>query len=530
MAKKTLEEIFGVNPAGSATSVSGLPSPQEIQQSPREGAFLERTVSNIPSSGKKFVGDIFNAVTNPIETVKSLGKVALGGVQKAVPGEQKSEEDFENVVRFFQERYGGKDAIIKTIEEDPVGFVADLAGLFTGTGAVAKGAGLTKASQTLSRAASAIEPLGVATKATGAVARPIAKGAGLFGREALGITTGAGGEVIESAFKAAAGTSRPEFKAALRGTITQDNILTSTREALNTLKDQRSATYQSQLKKIKGLDKKLDFSAVNNAVDDALAKWNIKLGKGGKLDFSGSKIADAGEQKRIATVIREVKNWKDKTPLGLDTLKQRLDDFYTPSGQGLALTQSIRNSVKNTLVKNVKGYAEMTSEYSKASDMIDEIQRTLSLTGKATPDATIKKLISAIKTDVGFKKALVQKLDDLTDADVGAQLAGTSLSQQVPSGLIGRSIIAGAGAKALGFLGGSGGLGWLIPLAGSSPRLVGEFLNALGFGVQKTNQVINALKDKGLFDPSVRVGATQAGRLDRETQAKRKTLQEIFSP
>ena len=69
--------------------------------------------------------------------------MALGGVQKLIPGEQGSEQYADAMGQFVKDRFGGVENIKKTIAEDPVGLLGDVAGLLTGGGmAAAKGAGL----------------------------------------------------------------------------------------------------------------------------------------------------------------------------------------------------------------------------------------------------------------------------------------------------------------------------------------------------------------------------------------------------
>src|SRR5436190_4642689 len=54
-------------------------------------------------------------------------KVAAGGVEKLIPGEQEHEPYANAVGQFFADRYGSMEAFKKTLAEDPVGFAADLA-------------------------------------------------------------------------------------------------------------------------------------------------------------------------------------------------------------------------------------------------------------------------------------------------------------------------------------------------------------------------------------------------------------------
>lgn len=93
-------------------------------------------------------------------TLANLGKIAVGGAEKLIPGEQGQEKNFDALVDVFKNRYGSLDSATKTAVEDPFGFGADVATLFTG-GAAAFGKGAL--------ASNVISKVGAATKATQAV-------------------------------------------------------------------------------------------------------------------------------------------------------------------------------------------------------------------------------------------------------------------------------------------------------------------------------------------------------------------------
>lgn len=133
----------------------------------------EFTASNIarnifPSAGR-LIGDIATAVAHPIQTVKALGKTAVGAVEKAIPGEQPQEEAFDAVIDFYRQRYGSLENLQRTIVEDPVGFLADAS---LATGIVGKAARVPA----ITRAATAIDPLAQITRGVGKVAEVATEG------------------------------------------------------------------------------------------------------------------------------------------------------------------------------------------------------------------------------------------------------------------------------------------------------------------------------------------------------------------
>jgi len=474
-----------------------------------------QTLKNIPGSAGRLVKDISQAVLHPIRTAKSLKDVAQGAVSLLIPGEQPNEDKARAVGQFFKDRYGGIENVQKTVQEDPVGFLADISAFLTGGGLAIRGAGaagkistISKVGQTIQKVGLATEPLNVLAKGTSIVTRPITKPLGVLARESLGISTGQGGQIIREAFL----NPTPEFRQSLRGQTTVDNILTTAREGLDIIKEQRGAAYRTSLAKIKGANKSIDVNKFQLFVDKKLNQFNISVGKDGVLDFSKSVIADTAEQGRIGEVIQAVKTWDDNTALGLDTLKQRLSDFYTTSGKGRALTNSINSELTSILNKSVKGYKKMTADYQNASTLIKEIEGTLSLGKNARADTTIRKLISAMKQDSELKRALVDQIDALTDKNITSQLAGTALSAGVPSGLIGRGIFAGVLSAPL--LGVSPTI--LFGLFLSSPRIVGEFLNALGMSNKAIQSFLEFVKSP--IGREILQVQFQAGRIKEVTE------------
>src|SRR3990167_9309402 len=125
----------------------------------------KQIVGNIPSSGARVVSDIAKAGAgffdprqiagvereggefsrNPlVATGQALGSLLLGGLSKAgvIPEEPQTKARFEAITQFFKERYGSKEALEKTITEDPAGFAMDVSAVIGGGGAVLKGAGM----------------------------------------------------------------------------------------------------------------------------------------------------------------------------------------------------------------------------------------------------------------------------------------------------------------------------------------------------------------------------------------------------
>lgn len=128
---------------------------------------------NIPSSAWETAKNMVEPIFHPIETGKSIGKLAAGAAQKVYPGEQEYEANFDAVVDFFKKRYGSIDKLKKTIAEDPVGISTDIASLFTGAGAAVRGVGAVGKLSKVSAVGKAVQDLGGAMEPLN-VARKIA--------------------------------------------------------------------------------------------------------------------------------------------------------------------------------------------------------------------------------------------------------------------------------------------------------------------------------------------------------------------
>lgn len=121
-------------------------------------------ISNVPGSAINVVDDMVTAVANPIDTAKTIGGSVVGGLQK-IPGVRSATEDLvgdqtkyaDAIADFYSDRYGSTDQFLQSLEQDPVGVLADAATIFT------LGAGLPgKVGQMSGKIGSALDPTNVA--------------------------------------------------------------------------------------------------------------------------------------------------------------------------------------------------------------------------------------------------------------------------------------------------------------------------------------------------------------------------------
>jgi ribosomal protein S17E len=331
----------------------------------------------------------------------------------------------------------------------------------------------------------------MAGSAAGPAIGKIAEYGGKVVKPILGKLSGVGTGAIEESIKSGVKTStelnpissKSAFDKALRGDISKEEIVSHARDALTSLKEQRSSAYQSQLDQIAKNTKDIDINPLVKNASDLMKRYNIKVNIDGTLDTSRIAMGKSG-RKDIEDVLETVMKWGkqpgDRTAKGLDVLKRQLDDFYSDSSQARSFVASLRNSVKDTIVKEVPEYGKMTAKYAEATKLIKDIESDLMLrkegmTGRVTADKTLRRLMSAMRENFEMRKELVGILGNKGSQDLAGEIAGYTMNTFVPRGLSGSGpALAGQAAYVM-----YNPKFWPV-LAASSPRVQGEFLRMFG--------------------------------------------------
>lgn len=113
-------------------------------------------LANLPSSAGKFVGNLYEAVTSPVQTVKGILDLGAGALQNVLPKDvvafvnqfdanpeaaQRAVQVANAVGGEYKNRYGSIEGLKNTLATDPVGAASDLSTLFSGGAAAIKGYG-----------------------------------------------------------------------------------------------------------------------------------------------------------------------------------------------------------------------------------------------------------------------------------------------------------------------------------------------------------------------------------------------------
>lgn len=300
----------------------GIPSVSDVagsEQTQPQGFSVAETISNIPSSALQLGKDIVEPILSPIETAKSLGKLGTGALFKANEALDELTPDAldfmseplfgdsvlgsenapaaEAVGAFIDERYGSLDAFKNTVQQDPVGVLADAAAIFAGGSTLLPKTGKAgRIGAAVEGVGKAVDPLNIATSSVKALAK-----SGRIIPEALPA------KLLESAVKFRPGVKNAEranmistsLKQGIMPTVDGLNKITEKIGVLNTRLDKiiDGATTRgveipkgvifSELKKVRG---KLGGVKVDAAADlriiDQVAKnlnENLKGLKKGKV-------------------------------------------------------------------------------------------------------------------------------------------------------------------------------------------------------------------------------------------------------
>jgi len=505
---------FGTPKTTGATGKWGAGATGVIDLPKKWSAVGADAISNVPSSAANFAGGIVDALSSPVQTAKGLFDVAAGGLYNAMPesvtnfadrfdpnlpATQRSSEAASVVGNMYKNRYGGLENIKQTISTDPVGVAADLSTVLTGGAMLAPKA--STAATMLKKGAELTNPvnaLKLPIKAATGIAKPI-----------LGLTTGVGTENLSTAYKAGK-EGKKAFWNNLNDDVPRTKLLDDAKQALANMRSQRSFAYQSNIGKSTSNTTPLSFKDIDNAQSSVDSTLYVKS------PTTGNRMPKIGnaEMKPIQEAYTEIDNWRNDPGLhtveGLDALKQRLDAIYPESpmmSQAQRVITNLRNSVKDTIVKQSPEYADTMKAYETALDVEKEITKALSLGDKASQDTALRKLQSLgrnnVNTSWGHRLDLGKILEDQGGVDLMPAISGQAMNSWV-----GRGLPSQAGSLAT--------LGSSIL---SNPMLLGllpfQSPKAMGASLYGAGTASRGMSNMGITPESTALGLLSAYELDK---------------
>jgi len=451
----------------------GQPStPQGLQPrdfpSPFPGLSMGRAtdiIRNVPASAGRAVTDFAHAVAHPIETAKSLYEAGPSGIAQV-----------------YVDKYGGIENLKKSVTEDPIGTLMDMSTFLSGGGAAA--ARLPGMAGRIGEAASvagrATDPLLGAAK----VARQGAK----LGTEIIGgIGTHAGGEPLAIAYRAgrSGGDKSADVLGHMRAQAPAQEVVEEARKAIGQMKTERGQAYNDHMSKL-GLTNKIKSW---DKIDDALVRISQMK------TFHGVPMSPA-MQKVTEQVGQEVATWRNLDPgtfhtiEGLDAFKKRIwETVVEPTKYGTAERKAAMDAysaIRQSIIDTEPRYAPIMKAYEKASDIINQMEKTLSLNPNASIDTSLRKLQAVLRNNVntsyGYRRELADFLVRAGAPNLMEKLAGQALQPILPRGL-------GRLGAMLGFEMGPGF--WKAAAAAPfmSPRAMGELYHGAGQAAAQLNKL-----------------------------------------
>ena len=447
-----------------------------------------KMLGNAPGSFyKNTIGGLVEALSSPVQTARGIADVAAGGFYNAMPAavqrginaieinpaaQQRAIQTANVVGQELVKPYSSTQGFKQTVQEDPFRILGDVSMLAGGAGAGLKagsiGAKTAQAGNILTKASDVLNPVSQATYAAG----KLGQGAEMVGKGYLAAKSGVGTEPINQAIKAGA-EGNQTFLENMRDKVPSLQVLDDAKANLAQMNKDKQDAYRSGMVNIKNDKTVLDFTGIDNALKNAES-----------MAYYKGKIKDPTAADVLQNMKAEVENWKNSnpaeyhTPEAMDALKQTLWQYFGKLGKeektAYAAGKQVYDSVKSEIGKQAPTYAQVMKGYSESSDLINEIERTLSLGDKASADTAMRKLQSLMRNNVntnyGQRLSLAQELSNAGGKDLMPALAGQAMNSWTPRGLQSVSNVPtaylayGAGGPALA----------AADVLSSSPRVVGE--------------------------------------------------------
>ena len=386
------------------------------------------SVKNIPSSAStnisRTASGLFDVLKSPIQAAKGIGKTALGGLQKLVPGEQEEEALFDQAFKaIVTDRYGSPEKWANTVKTDPVGYAMDLADVIMlvggGTKSIAKfsdNAKLLGIGEDIIEAGKRIDPITIASRGATKIGGKIADkfeftpiGEGKFPEADKDITGKYGIETLPS--QTIASDTLKEVEKIGFGKE-QQNVLDTMRTKISGIEDttRKAFDYDANLKKISTtIQKELgDIDANFKDTKDALyatARESIAATK--KVDVSDY-VEYLKEQVKFMQKGKGVQS-PALTPF-LKELEQFVirDEAGKITGYNTTMKfDALVSGVENLEAAMVKDPTRLTSNLvGKAKDTLKEVMEGTNFERNMTlAEEAFKKVKDVTESDA-FKKLL----------------------------------------------------------------------------------------------------------------------------
>jgi hypothetical protein len=334
----------------------------------------KEAIKNLPGSiveeGKNVVG----AITQPLQTLKGIGNLALGIAEKATDGVQSHEKYADALSDYYANKYGSKDAFLQELQNNPASILSDISMFVTGgASGAAKVASLSKVG---AKAAPALEK--VAKVGTAIDPLNLAANTAIYGASKA-IPTSVAPGLYESAAKWSTKLG-PEERAAITETA---------------LKNQIPLTYEGLgmvQSKLGDLGDKMD-NLITNATDQNIkipATKVLESLKDVKKQSGGFKIEAGQDIKEINNIEKQFKTYLKQnkitsvTPQQLQEFKtdayQRIDFKRLPEKPSIAKEQAYKGmaeSARTSLEGFMPELRSINAQYGALKELQPNLQKAV---------------------------------------------------------------------------------------------------------------------------------------------------------
>ncbi len=409
-------------------------------------------------------------------------------------------------------------------------------------------------------------------------AKKSGKFTGKIGAAVLGVTTGRGSGPIEEAFKAGyeGADTRQAFLQAVDDKRISEDTVKKVVERVNQEKAEIGAELGEYRREMRRMPQQLDIKDVKKELfakvgelgsgkESSLTQYaarveepdpKIEIATGSQqpgsewemvtegpgtwkrsvdvppyLDFDQSMILgdDATTARRgVVEALNQIFERGDTiTNWELDEIKKGWQMFKSSNPSAQALVRGASATLRKKLYEDSAGYEAAFKRSDEMFDFVEEINKRLKVdlseNWTQEANAAFRSALDEDKDTAMRGVALLEEKFGTKELPLRAEIAGQSLSRDVPTGLVGRSAVAGVASGLLAIGGAFAHPALLLPILGLPaffPANVGRWMSRYGAGarmVKETTDTLNRLLEYSKINRIAAEGLTIGQLIERVT-------------
>lgn len=311
---------------------------------------------------------------------------------------------------------------------------------------------------------------------------------GALGKRAVGITTGAGTDVIQRAVDNPDAVNQAIKEYAKTPELKQ-GLVDRAKAAMNDFLSNRGEEFSQSVSTMKA-KRAIPKSITQDAFTEEVGKFKGSI-KEGQLVFGDTSLTPV-DQRNLKNAWATISKWKDVTPQGYDTLRQAIGNFMedysaTNNPRANVVLGNVKQKLTEVLTQNISGYGDTLSTYGNKTSLARNLMKELNMSSNAKPSTQINSILRIFKKDPQVTKDLGAVMGKDEADRLLNELSGAILSEWIPAGKVGNAVrlLGEAGILGLGGLNPATGTTAAVGLAASSPRIVGKASTIAGKAIQK---------------------------------------------